>query len=168
MKLYLALFILVIAGLVGWYFYCPIPLISQFQAAVDENQPDSLQSFLDMDSLQKDITNFVKLRFNQKDNPSGELSPDAVQAIVKTFLTPQNIFLLMKGVQITPGSAINMPPTDDKTPHPIEKHFESPDVYAIDIYQSQVETPDNKVSLLFARNGWFDWKLSAIRFSWGG
>jgi hypothetical protein len=165
MKLFLALFLLAVAGVVGWYAYCPNPVMDDFQAAVDSGKAESLAPFLDVPALKKNVSDFAKLRYNRADTPSANLTPDQIQAIVDSFVTPDNILLIMKGIPIEPGSA---PPavTDDKTPHPVEKHYETPDVYAIDIYKTQVETPDNKVSLLFERDGWFDWKLAAFRFSW--
>ena len=165
MKLFLALFLLAVAGAVVWYGYCPIPAMIDFQTAVDAGKPEALTPFLDIPSLRKNAADFARLRYNHADNPSANLTDEQVQAIVDSFVTPANILLIMQGVALEPGSA---PPTatDDKTPHPVEKHYETPDVYAIDIYKTAVQTPDNKESLLFERDGWFGWKLSAIRFSW--
>jgi hypothetical protein len=165
LKLFLALFVLGVLGIAGWYGYCPYPLMDDFQAAVDSGKPENIQPFLDMDSLKKNVGEFVKLRYNRADNPAANLSPDAVQAIVDSFVTPQNILFMMKGVKMEPGSVIPDNAADAKPTFPIDKHYESPDVYTIDIYLSQVMTPDNRMSLLFERDGWFDWKLAAFRFS---
>ncbi len=167
MKLFLALFLLAVGGLVGWYFYCVNPVMDDFQAAVDSGKPETLSPFMDIPALKKNAGDFVKLRFNKTDNPSGNLGPDQIQSIVDSYVTPNNILLIMKGVYLEPG--MNPPDsTDDKTPHPIDKHFTGPDVYAIDIYKTQVQTPDNKLTLIFQRDGWFGWKLSGYGFSWGG
>ncbi|HVZ81833.1 MAG TPA: hypothetical protein VHE12_13685 [bacterium] len=165
MKFFLAIFLLAVAGLVGWYGYCVVPVMQDFQAAADTGKPEAILPFIDMPSLKKDITEFVKNRFNRTDNPATNPSAEQIQEMVDSFTTPANILLILKGVKVEPGRAVPAV-MDDKTPHPVEKHYESPGVYAIDIYLSQVQTPDNKVSLLFERQGWFDWKLSAIRFSW--
>lgn len=142
--------------------------MDQFQAAVNSGKPEAIQPFMDMDSLKKNVSDFVKLRYNRADNPSANLSPDQVQSITDSFVTPKTILLLMKGVKLAPGD--NLPDTvpDGACPYPIDKHYESPQVYAIDIFQSKVQTPDNKISLLFERDGWFDWKLAGFRFSWSG
>jgi hypothetical protein len=167
MKLFLVLFVLAVAGAVGWYFYCVNPVIQDFQAAVDSGKPEAITPFLDIPSLKKNVTDYVKLRYNQPDRPAADLTPDQAQAMVDSFVTPENIVLLMKGVKLEPGAA---PPTatDDKASHPVEKHYLSPDAYAIDIYLSQVQTDDNKVSLIFQRVGALDWKLMGFKFSWGG
>jgi hypothetical protein len=165
MKVFIAIVVLAVVGLVGWYAYCPFPVMDDFQAAVDSGKPEALTPFIDMPALKKNITEFVTARFNQTNNPSGNLSPDQIQSIVDGFTTPANLLLILKGVKVEPGRALP-DVVDDKTPHPVEKHYETPGVYAIDVYLSQVQTQDNKVSLLFVRDGWFDWKLSAIRFSW--
>jgi hypothetical protein len=158
-------FLFAVAGVVGWYIYCPNPVMKDFHAAVDSGKPEAITSFLDMAALKRGTSDFVKARYSRPDVPGGDLKPEEIQAIVDGFLTPANIILLMKGVKLSPGSAASGPPDDPKN-HPIEEHYESPQVYAIDIYLSPVQTPDNKVSLLFERDGWFDWKLAFIRFSW--
>jgi hypothetical protein len=168
MKWFLALFILAVAGLVGWYGYCPYPLLDQFQAAVDSGKPEAVQPFLDISSLKKNVSDYVKLRYNRTDNPSANLSPDQVQSITDSFVTPQSIFLMMKGVKLEPGNTLPDSVPQGPCPFPIDKHYETPDVFAIDIYLSQVQTPDNKMSILFERNGWFDWKVAGFRFAWSG
>ena len=168
MKLFIALLVLGVLGIAGWYGYCPYPFMDDFQAAVDSGKPENIQPFLDMDSLKKNVGEFVKLRYNRADNPSANLTPDAVQAIVDSFVTPHTVQLMMKGVKLEPGDTLPDTLPDGSAPFPIEKHCETPDVYAIDVYLSQVMTPDNRMSLLFERDGWFGWKLAAFRFSWGG
>ncbi len=157
--------ILVVAGVVGWYIYCPQPVMKDFHAAVDSGKPEAILPFLDMPSLKKSTYDFVKARYSRPDVPGGEMKPEDIQAIVDSFLTPANVILLMKGAKISPGSAAAGPPDDPKN-HPIDEHYQSPQVYSIDVYLSPVLTPDNKVSFLFERDGWFDWKLAAFRFSW--
>lgn len=166
MKFFLALVVLASVGLVGWYGYCVNPVMDRFQSAVDSGKPDAVLPFLDMAALKKNVGDFVKLRYSRPDNPAANLSPDAIQQIVDSYVTPANIILFMKGVEFQPGQ--NPPDLSGSAPKPlpIEMHYESPQVYAVDIYLSQVKTPDNRFSLLFARDGWFDWKLSALRFSW--
>ena len=112
------------------------------------------------------MSEYVQVRFNRPDNPSANLTPEAVQAIVDSFVTPKTIQFWMKCVKLEPGA--NAPDTlpAGPAPFPIDRHYESPDVYAIDIYLSQVQTPDNRMTLLFERDGWFGWKMTAIRFSW--
>ena len=168
MKWFLALIVLSVAGLAGWYGYCVYPFLDQFQAALDSGKPEAIQPFLDVPSLKKNVADYAKLRYNHADNPSADLSPDQVQSIVDAFVTPKTILLMMKGVKLEPGN--NLPDTlpEGPSPYPIDKHYMSPDVYAIDIYLSQAQTPDNKMSFLFERDGWFDWKLAGFRFSWGG
>jgi hypothetical protein len=165
MKIFLAIFVLAVVGGVGWYFYCPTPVMEDFQAAVDSGKPEAITAFMDIPALKKNVAEFVHARYDQKDNPAGNPTPEQVQAMVDEFVTPANILLLMKGVKVEPGRGAP-PPTDDKTPHPIVKHLEGPDVYAIDIFLSQVQSPDNMMTLLFERDGWFNWKLAAFRFSW--
>lgn len=167
MKIFLVAFLMVVSALVGWYFYCVNPAMDDFQAAVASGKPEAIAPFMDVSALKKNAGDYVKLRYNKTDNPSGNLGPDQVQALVNAYVTPQNVLLIMKGVYLEPGMT---PPetVDDKTPHPMDKHFAGPDVYAIDIYKTQVQTPDNKLTLLFDRDGWFGWKLSAFGFSWGG
>jgi hypothetical protein len=164
MKLFLALFLLVVAAGVGWYFYSVNPVIDDFQAAVATGKPDAVSPFMDVPSLKKCVADFVHHRFDQKDNPAMNPTADQVQSIVDQFVTPQTVMLMMKGIKVEPGKGPD--PVDNSVPHPIVKHFESPDVYAVDVFLSQVQTPDNMVSLLFERQGWFGWKLSAFRFSW--
>lgn len=166
MKFFLALVILAVVGLVGWYGYCPFPVMDDFRVAAASGKPEAILPFMDMPALKGNIGDFVKARFNRTDNPSANLSPEEIQGMVDSFTTPANILLILKGVKVEPGRAMPDVPVDDKTPHPVEAHYESPGVYAIDVYLSQVQTEDNKVSLLFDRDGWFNWKLSAIRFSW--
>lgn len=166
MKWFLALVVLAFVGLAGWYYYCPNPVMDQFQAAVDSGKPEAVLPFMDMPSLKKNVSDFVRLKYHNADNPSADMSGDALQQIVDSYVTPDNILRFMKGGLYQPGQAAP-PPPDDKAPlPPIEKHYESLDVFAIDIYLTAVKTPDNKFSLLFEREGWFDWKLAAIRFSW--
>ncbi len=168
MKWFLAFVILAVVGLAGWYGYCPNPVMDDFQAAVDSGKPEAIQPFMDIPSLKKNVMDYVKLRFNHADNPSADMSPDQIQAIVDSFVTPKTIQLMMKGIKLEPGSNLPDAVPDAKSGFPIDKHYESPDVYAIDVYLSQVQTPDNRMSLLFERDGWFDWKLAAFRFSWSG
>jgi|GEM_PF-2222845 len=165
MKWLLAFIILAVVGLAGWYGYCPFPVMDDFQAAVDSGKPESIQPFMDMESLKKNVAEYTKLRYNRADTPSANLTPEALQAIVDAFVTPRTIQLMMKGVRMEPGA--NMPDSvpEGKPAFPIDKHYESPDVYAIDVYLSQVQTPDNRMTLFFERNGWFDWKLTAFRFA---
>ena len=167
MKLFLVVFLLAVVGLAGWYGYCPNSVMDDFQAAVDSGKAEALVPFLNVPSLKKNVTDYVKLRFNQADKPAADLTPEQVQVIVDSYVTPANILLIMKGVKLEPGSGEPVVP-DDKTPHPVEKHYVSPDVYAIDVYLNKVQSDDNKISLLFQREGWFDWKLAAFRFSWSG
>ena len=141
--------------------------MDDFQAQVDGGKTDALAPFLDTDALKKNVVEFLKLRFNSSNNPASNLTPEQMQATADSFVTRDNILLMMKGAYMEPGTTVPTA-TDDKTPHPVEKHYETPGVYAVDIYKSQVETPDNKLSLLFVRDGWFGWKLSAFRFSWSG
>ncbi len=168
MKLFLGAFLLAVAGLVGWYCYCPIPVIDQFLAAVASGKPEAVQPFMDVASLQQNVAEYVRLRYNQAGNPSTNLSPDQVDSITDSFVAPKTILLMMKGVKLEPGNALPDSLPDGPSPYPIDRHYESPEVYAIDIYLSGAQTPDNKMSLLFERNGWFDWKLAAFRFSWSG
>src|SRR4029077_10086319 len=125
---FLALFFLALAGLVGWYGYSPIAVMGDFQAAVDSGKAEALVPFMDVPDLKKNVVTFVKLRFNRPDNPSADLPPEQVQSVVNAFVTPDNILLMMKGVHLEPGTAPPAP-SEDKTPHPIEKHYESPDFY---------------------------------------
>jgi hypothetical protein len=168
LKWFLALVILAVVGLVGWYGYCPFPILDQFQAAVDSGKPEAVQPFMDTPSLKKQVADYVRQRYNRTDNPSANLSQDQVDAMADSFVTSNTILLMMKGVRVEPGAAPPDSVPQGPSPFPIDKHYESPDVYSIDIYISQVQTPDNKMSLLFERNGWFDWKISGFRFSWGG
>ena len=165
MKLFLALFILAVAGFAGWYIYCPTPVIQDFQAAVNSGKADAVKPFLDMAELKKNTADFVRVRYSRTDIPNGQIPEDQVDQIVDSFLTPENIILMMKGVKVVPGTAPVGDPGDPKE-HPIDCHYQSPDVESIDVYLSHVQTPDNRVSLLFEREGWFDWKLGAFRFSW--
>jgi hypothetical protein len=167
-KLFLAFVVLALVGAAGWYGYCPDPFMDDFQAAVDSGKPENIQPFLDVPSLKNNVGDYVKLRYNRPETPSANLSPEAVQAMVDSFVTPKTIQLMMKGVKLEPGATQPDTVPESKSAFPIEKHYESPGVYAIDIYLSTVETPDNRMSLLFERDGWFDWKLAAFRFSWGG
>ncbi len=168
MKWFLAIFVLAVAGLAGWFGYCPIPILDQFQAAVDSGKPEAVQPFMDVPSLKKNVADYVKLRYNHADNPSADLSPDQVDSIVNSFVTPNTILLMMKGVKLEPGNTLPDTVPEGPDPFPVDKHYQSPDIYAIDIYLSQVQTPDNKMTIFFERNGWFDWKLAGLRFSWGG
>lgn len=167
MKFILALFLLIMVGLVGWYGYCVRPVIDDFQTAVESGKPEALLPFMDIPSLKRNVLDYVKLRYNQPGNPSANLSPEAVQAIADSFVTPANILLMMKGIKMEPGSNLSLPDTPPPAP-PIEKHYQSPDVYAVDIFLSPVKTPDNKMTLLFERDGWFGWKLEAFGFAWNG
>ena len=168
MKWFLVLVVLAVVGLAGWYGYCVFPVMDDFQAAVDSGKPEALQPFLDIPALKKNVSDYTKLRYNRTDNPAGNMSPDEIQGIVDSFVTPKTIQLVMKCVKVEPGS--NEPDTvpTGAPPFAIEKHYETPDVYAIDAYLSQVQTPDNRVTLLFQRDGWFGWKLTAFRFAWNG
>ena len=165
MKLVIGLFVLIIAGLAGWTIYSPNPVMSDFQTAVDSGKPEAVAPFLDIPSLKKDVAQYIDLRFNHTGIAGVTISGEQIQTLTDSFVTPANMVLLMKGVKLEPGSA---PPTvtEDKPPHAMEKHYESVNVYAVDIYLTQVEADDNKVSLLFHRDGAFDWKLAALRFSW--
>jgi hypothetical protein len=167
LKWFLLFVILAVVGLVGWYFYCPYPFLDQFQAAVDSGKPEAVEPFMDVAALKKSAADYVALRYNHTDNPSGNLSPDQINAIVDSFVTPKTILLMMKGVRLEPGS--QQPDTVPQGPAPfgVDKHYESPDVYGIDIYLTQTQTMDNKMTLLFQRVGWFDWKLADFRVSWG-
>jgi hypothetical protein len=114
------------------------------------------------------VAQTIDLRFNHTGIAGVTISGEQILALTDAFVTPANIIQLMKGVKLEPGSAPPVLNPDDKTPHPVEKHYESVNVYAVDIFLTQVEADDNKVSLLFRRDGAFDWKLAALRFSWPG
>ncbi len=165
MKVFLVVFVLAVSGVVGWYFYCVNPAMDDFQAAALSGKADIVATYMDVPTLKKNATDFVKLRFNKPDTPSADLDPEQIKAIVDSFVTPQNVILMMKGVYLEPGMT---PPetVDDKAPHPMEKHFNGPDVYAIDIYKTPVMTPDNRLTLAFRRDGWFGWKLAAFGYAW--
>ncbi|HJT24865.1 MAG TPA: hypothetical protein VJ873_09825, partial [bacterium] len=137
MKLFLALVVLAVVGVAGWYGYCVNPFLDQFQAAVNSGKPEAIQPFMDVPSLKKNVGDFVKLRYNRADNPSANLSPDQVNSIVDSYVTPGTVALLMKGVKWEPGSAPPDNVPQGPSPFPIDKHYESPDVYAIDVYLSQ-------------------------------
>ena|SRR5579872_1107086 len=168
MKLILALFGLALAGLAGWFIYSPNPVMKDFQAAVDSGKPEAVAPFLDVPSLKKDVAYYLDQRFNHTGVAGVTMTSEQIQTFTDSFVTPDNILLLMKGVKLEPGSAPPPLNPDDKTPHPIEKHYESVNLYSIDIFLTQVEADDNKVSLLFHRDGAFDWKLAGLRFSWPG
>ena len=163
MKIFLALFLAAVAGVVGWYFYSPTPIVQQFQAAVATGNPKAVEPFMDVPALKSNVAKFLKERYNHEGAPS-PLSDEQIQQMVDDFVTPDNILLMMKGHKLEPGNSAA--PFNDQTPHPVLPHYESPDVYAVDVYLSQVQTPDNKMSLFFGRKGWFDWKLQGYRFSW--
>lgn len=165
-KVIAGLMILAALGVTGWYFYTAIPAANDFEAAAASGNGDAVMSFVDVPVLKEDIAKYVRAKFDQPDNPAADLTPDAVKGIVDAFVTPANIILLMKGVKFTPGMAVPDAPDPKAPPMPIDQHYAAPDQYAIDVYFSQVQTPDNKVLLMFEREGWFDWKLSAIRFGW--
>jgi Protein of unknown function (DUF2939) len=166
MKLFLALFVLAAAGLAGWYGYSPYPVMKRFQAAVDSGKPEAVAPFLDVPSLKSNVAQFVQERYGRKANPATGMDPDQIQGLVDQYVTPQTVLLLMQGEKDEPGT--NPPDQPDGKPHPVVKHYLSPDVFAVDVYLSDVKTPDNKESLLFQREGWFDWKLAAFRFAWNG
>ena len=168
MKWFLAVVVLAVIGLAGWYGYCPYPLLDRFQAAVDSGKPEAVQPFMDIPALKKIVGDYVKRRYDRPDNPSADLTPDQVGAIVDSFVTPQTLLAMMKGVRVEPGGALPDKIPEGAPPYPIDRHYESPDIFAIDIYLSQVQTPDNKMSIFFGRNGWFDWKITGLQFSWGG
>ncbi len=163
MKKFLALVVVAAVGLGAWYFYCVGPVMDQFQAAIDSGKPEAVAPFMDMAALKENVSKFAVLRYSRPDVPGSSLTDDQVKDVVDSFVTPENVLLIMKGAKIEPGSLGGTP---DNNPHPIEKHYEGPDYYDIDVYLSVVQTPDNRVTLIFARKGWFDWKLSKFVFSW--
>ena len=167
MKLVVALLVLVVAGLAGYYIYSPNPVMTDFQTAVDSGKPEAVAPFLDTPSLKKDVAQYIDLRFNHTGIAGVTISGEQIQTLTDAFVTPANIIQMMKGVKLEPGSA-PPPATDDKSPHEMEKHYESVNVYTIDVYLTQAKSDDNKISLLFHRDGAFDWKLGALRFSWPG
>ena len=165
MKIFIAVILMAVAGFVGWYIYSPNPVMDDFQAAVDSGKPEALAPFLDVPTLKKNVADYVKIRFNQPDKPAANLTAEQIQATVDAFVTPANILLIMRGAKVEPGT--NAPATlNDKDPFPVEKHYQSIDIYAVNVYLSQVPSDDNMISLLFQRDGMFDWKLAAFRFSW--
>ena len=149
MKSFLVLVVLAVIGLVGWYGYCPFPILDQFQAAVNSGKPEAIQPFLDVSSLKKEVADYVKRRYDRPDNPSADLTPDQIQSMTDAFVTPDTILTMMKGVRMEPGAAPPANVPQGPSPYPIDKHYASPDTYAIDIYLSNVQTPDNRMSLIF-------------------
>jgi hypothetical protein len=163
MKWFLGFVVVAVAGLVACYFYCVNPVMDQFQAAIDSGKPERVAPFMDVAALKDNTVKFTVLRYSRPDVPGSSLTGDQVKDVVDAFVTPENVLLIMKGAKIEPGSLGGTP---DANPHPLDKHYEGPDYCDIDVYYSAIQTPDNRVTLVFARNGWFNWKLSKFVFSW--
>lgn len=168
-----------VLALGAWFYATPYLTVRGMQQALDARDAAKLSGYVDYPALRNSLKEAVApksvLELNQsKDkNPlaaMGAAIADAVIApVVDAMVTPESLALMMRGIKPKPGlpqGGADEPATggaseDRRAGVDTAMGYEDIDRFVVTVKQK--EKPEQSLGLIFKRDGWFGWKLSAVR-----
>ncbi|PTU67007.1 MULTISPECIES: DUF2939 domain-containing protein [Chromobacterium] len=181
MKMKLTLGAAVVA-LGAWFYATPYLAVRGMQQALDARDAAKLSGYVDYPALRNSLKESVVpksvLDLNQsKDkNPlaaMGAAIADAVVApVVDAMVTPESLALMMRGIKPKPGlpqGGADEPAaggggaasTEPRAGVDTAMGYEDIDRFVVTVKQK--DKAEQSLGLVFKRDGWLGWKLSAVR-----
>jgi hypothetical protein len=166
------------------YFASPYWAVHQMQSAAQAGEGDQLSQYVDFPAVRESFkSQFIAMMDQSMTKPGLEDNPFAafgqmlatakVGPIVDAMITPDAIAMMIKRGKppSPPAQAASNPGAPIQTtasaatvkPPRISERYEGWDVFKIDIRDP--DTDEEAVMFVLNRNGWFGWKLTAVRFS---
>ena len=178
----LLLGVFAIAVLVGGYYYAsPYWVLHRMQSAARAGEGDRLAAFVDFPAVRESVKSQVMASMaksmeneTKKDNPFAAfgmmLAGTMANSMVDAMVTPDAIVIMVNKGTATqaagPKQPEALPPAPDSAtatkPLPrVVRHYEG-----LDVFHVELQDPDTKqpmLQLVMNREGWFGWKLKAVR-----
>ncbi|MCS3803442.1 hypothetical protein HNO92_001102 [Chromobacterium alkanivorans] len=181
-KAKLALGVAVLA-LGAWFYATPYLALRGMQQALDARDAAKLSGYVDYPALRNSLKESIApksvLDLNQsKDkNPlaaMGAAIADAVIApVVDAMVTPESLALMMRGIKPQPGlpqSGADEPAAgggeasgEPRAGVDTAMGYEAVDRFVVTVKRK--DKTEQPLGLIFKRDGWFGWKLAAVRFA---
>jgi hypothetical protein len=174
--------ILVVIGVVvaGAYYGSPHWTMHQLQAAARAGEGDRLARYVDFPAVRESIkTQLQTMMIKKMQNDDMKANPFAamgmmlaggmVNMLVDGMVTPEGVATMVNSGKAKPPAmaATPFPKTEpsgdpDKRPR-IERHYDGLGVFKVEMHDPQTDA--TTLTLVLNREGWFDWKLKAVRFA---
>lgn len=171
-KLWIAVVLLLVIG--GWFYYTPYLTVRNLRHAAENKDSATLSRYINFPSVRESL----KASFNAKmlsemgkmkdQNPLAALGAVFAMALVgpmvDAMVTPEALAIMMKGEKpaiekdkpaATPTSATSDPEVETLM------RYENFDQFVVSIKKKS--TSDEPIELVFQREGFVSWKLTAIR-----
>jgi Protein of unknown function (DUF2939) len=172
-----ALILFIAAGV--WFYFAPHLVLRDMHAAVQAKDAAKLSGHVNFAALKDSVKTSLNAKLfsstPDKDNPLTALGAAMAGAIINpavdALVTPESVAKMMQGHKPKPSAPAPAPdpnaPTDPAAAKSdTEQHmgYESFDRFVVTTKRKN--STEEPLALVFQRDGWFGWKLSAVRLPW--
>ena len=170
----------------AWFYFLPYIAFSGMKSAIDARDASRLAGYVNFpalkDSIKADLSARIAARVSDTREKSlfgalgAALAGVFVDPLVDAFVTPESLAMILKAEMPKPAPPARQPPPSAPAPPassppesatPTESKreqsmsYESFDRFVVSVKKKG--STDQPFSLVFTREGWFSWKLSALR-----
>lgn len=170
--LWIILALLVVGAAGAAYYLSPYWALNELRKAAEEGNAEALNEQVDFPAVRQNLKDsfnaqMTKEMGNKPDDGWGQAGAAIAMAfsgpIIDAFVTPQNVAAVIRGEEIgAPGEKKKKKPAKPAEPPELKPHYETKDRFVVDLHEKGKE--EEKVGLVFRREGLFKWKLYSIRF----
>jgi len=173
-----AIVVVAVLSVGGAYYGSPYWAVYQMQAAAKAREGDRLAVYVDFpavrESLKSQLQAMMLKRMQSqevKDSPFAAmgmmLAGGMLNLLVDQMITPESVAIMIdRGKAKTaageaiPAASDNSSVDSGKSPR-VERRYEGMSVFKVELHDPQTDAP--ALTLVLNREGWFGWKLKAIR-----
>jgi hypothetical protein len=176
----ISLVVALVAILVGLYFGSPYWTLHQMRSAAQAGQGDKLAGYVDFPSVRESIKTQLlaamagQMKDGGKDNPfaafGNMIAATMVNGMVDAMITPDGLVRIMEQGKLQRDTAATAPPASpvvadtpsaSAMPPRINREYEGLEVFKVTMFDPSNDKP--LMQLVLNRDGFFGWKLKALR-----
>lgn len=177
----LAIFVIVVAGSLGWFVWAPYATAHRLQASVAARDAGALLRDIDHDTLRENLRNEIATLIDEEINREGQDAMGALGAalagifilpMVDHLVTPEGLAQLMAGAAPSTDEGDAGSPSGDRSE--VSLGYEDFNTFLIRVTPHfPVDAPrtgeseEAAIVFVLARHDWQTWKLNAIRLPRG-
>ena len=182
-KRLVAIIAIVALALGGAYYASPYWALHQMQTAAKSGEGDRVASYVDFPSVRESLKSQMQASLTKqmqgpemKDNPFAAmglmLAGGMLNMMVDNMITPESVANMVNSGQPKPIGAAATPKknegdsknTEPETRPRIDRHYEGLGVFKVEMHDPKTDA--QMLTLVLGREGWFGWKLKAIRMAY--
>lgn len=161
---------LVVVTLCTWFFFTPYIAVRGMKAAAESKDAAKLADYVNFPALKASLKGSFNAKLastvtnDKSENPmaafGAALAAALINPMIDALVTPESLAMLMKGDKPQPSSIAKQSKSQDSDTD-TTMSYESFDRFVVTVKKKGSQ--DAPVGLVFNRDGFASWKLSALR-----